>query len=144
MQYLSLLVCIRAFIYLFPVLFLNPLSHLVYPRLRKGLYLTHLFSRVGQMMSSETGGMRTTRWSEGFPSLFESFSMGGFVTGCWKYSFSVVMMGSRIAGGSNLVGSVTTCFKEGDRFRIGDRFNLSVSPARIKCRPDPYLVISRL
>ena len=48
------------------------------------------------------------------------------------------MMGSRIAGGFILVGTVITCFNLWLRLRIGDKFSLLVSPAMIKWRLEPY------
>ena len=72
----------------------------------------------------ETRGLKTTvRWSEGFP-LLRFALIGGFVTGAWYYLPRVVMMGSSIAGGLRRVGTLTSCFKLGDRLVMGDRFNL--------------------
>ena len=52
-------------------------------------------------------------------------------------------MVSRIASGLSLVNTFTTCLKWGDSARMGDRFNLLVSPAIINCNFDPYLAVRR-
>ena len=50
-----------------------------------------------------------------------------------------MIIGSRIASGFSLVGISTTCFRFGERFKMGDKFSLFVSPAMMNCRLDPYL-----
>ena len=84
------------------------------------------------------GRQSTTRWSEGFP--FFVFGLtGGFVTGSLYHFPRVDTMGSRILSGFSLVGTFTCCCRFGDKFVIGFRLSLFVSPAIMKCIEDPYL-----
>ena len=50
-----------------------------------------------------------------------------------------MFIGSRIASGFNLVGVLTTCFRFGDKFKMGDKFNRLVTPAIMNWMFDPYL-----
>ena len=109
------------------------------PESVRGLYSTVTYCLGGHSSSLEIGRIMTTRWSEGFP-LFSSFMMGGFVTGSQYSLHIVVMIGSNIASGFSLVGTFTTCFRFGDRDKMGDKFNLLVSPAMMNWRFDPYFV----
>ena len=103
-----------------------------------GLVVTVLYCLGGISRVEARGSINTTRWSEGFPSPALGL-IGGLVIG-GKYHFpSVVIIGSRIASGSSLVGTWTNCFRLGDKLVIGVRFNRFVSPAIMNCISDPYL-----
>ena len=68
-----------------------------------------------------------TRWSDGlpFPGLG---SIGGIATGEVYHFPSVVMIGSRIAGGVSLVCTLTSCFRSVERLKIGFKLKRLKSP----------------
>ena len=51
---------------------------------------------------------------------------------------SVLWMVSSVASGLFLVGTLTSCFRLGERLSMDFRFSLLLSPAIINCNPGPY------
>ena len=78
-----------------------------------------------------------TSGSEGLPAP-GSGSTNGIETGSLYHFPNVVIIGSRIAGGCNLVETLTSCFRLGERFKIALILSLYMSPQIRNWTFEPY------